>query len=103
MQYEGMQDTGAWTGWVSYGGGPGGMDHLPPDVRAEVERQEAERNERRGRLLCEVHVREYEHEVEYSPDMYVSFSSDALLGPESDRDEIAAAVARARERLGQWR
>jgi hypothetical protein len=41
-------------GWVGYTSGPGGKDHLPPDVRAQVERFEAELSERRGRLLCEV-------------------------------------------------
>jgi hypothetical protein len=44
------------SGWISYTNGPGGMDHLPPEVRAE-----------------------------------------------SDRGQIAAAVARAGEQLGRWR
>jgi hypothetical protein len=90
-------------GWVSYTDAPGGMDHLPPDVRAEVERQEAARKEQRGRLLCEVHVRVYENDVDESNEMFVSFPDDAALGIESDRSQIAAAVTRAREALASWR
>jgi hypothetical protein len=30
------------SGWISYTNGPGGKDHLPPEVRTEVERREAE-------------------------------------------------------------
>jgi hypothetical protein len=89
-------------GWVSYTSGPGGMDHLPPDVRVEVERREAARKERLGRLLCEVHVRVYEHGAE-GAEMFVSFPDEASLGVDSDRGEIAAAVARAREMLAIWR
>jgi hypothetical protein len=78
------------------------MDHLAPDVRAEVDRLEAARRERLGRLLCEVHVRVYERDAE-GAEMYVSFPDDAALGLDSDRGEIAAAVARAREMLANWR
>jgi hypothetical protein len=98
-----MEGAGAWRGWISYGGGPSGKDHLPPDVRAEVERQEAVRKQRRGRLLCEVHVRVYEHDVGDDTEMYVSFPDDAALGPDADSGEITAAVSRARELLGRWR
>jgi hypothetical protein len=90
------------SGWISYTNGPGGKDHLTPEVRAEAERREAERSQRRGRLLCEVHVSVYEHDTE-DAGMYVSFPGDALLSLESDRGQIAAAVARAREQLGRWR
>lgn len=90
------------TGWVSYASGPGGQDHLPPEVRAEVARQEAARQERRGRLLCEVHVSVYEHD-DQTAEMYVSFPAGALLGLESDSSLIADAVARAREQLARWR
>jgi len=90
------------SGWISYTNGPGGKDHLTPEVRAEVERREAERSQRRGRLLCEVHVSVYEHATE-DAGMYVSFPDDALLSLESDSGQVAAAVARARERLGRWR
>jgi len=73
---------GTGTGWISYTNGPGGKDHLPPEVRAEVERREAERRERRGRLLCEVHVSVYEHDTGDAP-MSVSFPAGALLDPSS--------------------
>jgi hypothetical protein len=29
------------TGWISYTNGPGEKDHLPPEVRAEVDRRTA--------------------------------------------------------------
>ena len=86
------------SGWISYTNGPGGKDHLMPEVRAEVERREAER----GQLLCEVHVSVYEHDTE-DTEIYVSFPGDALLSLESDRGQVAAAVARARKQLGRWR
>jgi hypothetical protein len=91
-QTVGMSTQHPGGGWVSYTDGPGGVDHLAPDVRAKVERLEAARKERLGRLLCEVHVRVYEHDDE-AADMYVSFPDDAALGPDSDRGEVAAAVA----------
>ena len=91
------------TGWVGYASGPGDIDHLPPDVRAAVERGERERNERRGRLLCEVHVEVFERDVEDDAGMYVTFPADAALDPDSNPAEVAAAVARAREKLGRWR
>jgi hypothetical protein len=34
--------------------------------------------------------------------MFVTFQDDALFGPDNDRSEIAAAVARAREMLANW-
>jgi hypothetical protein len=49
--------------WISYRSGPGGKDHLAPEVRARVEQEEALRAEARGRLLCEVSVLEYEREA----------------------------------------
>lgn len=67
------------------------MDHLPAVVRAEVERREAARKERLGRLLCEVHVRVYEHDAD-GAEMFVSFPNDAALGVDSDRGEVVAAV-----------
>ena len=95
-----MQTSGTRPGpWVSYRSGPGGKDHLPPDVRAEVERREASRKERQGRQLCEVHVLVYEDGAE----PYVTFTSDAVLDVESDASEISAAVARARDCLVTWR
>jgi hypothetical protein len=103
MHTEDMEMKGQRPGWVSYTDGPAGMDHLPPDVHAEVERREAARKERRGRLLCEVHVRVYEHDDYEGHELFASFPDDAVLGIESDRSEIAAAVARAREALISWR
>jgi hypothetical protein len=103
-----MKVCPAWPGqaprplWISYTDGPGGKDHLPSDVRTEVERQEAARKDRQGRLLCEVHVRVYERDVE-DAEMYVSFPADAILGLETGPGEIAAAVACARDQLGRWR
>jgi hypothetical protein len=35
--------------------------------------------------------------------MFVSFLDDAALGVDSDHGEVAAAVARAREMLVNWR
>lgn len=90
------------SGWVSYTSVPRGKDHLPPDARAKVERREAERKERLGRLLCEVHVCVYERDAE-DAEMFVSFPDDATLGVESNQAEIATAVARAREMLANWR
>jgi hypothetical protein len=102
VQDEDMEHTGVWTHWVGYSSGPGGKDHLPPEVRAEVDRRDRLRKERRGRLLCEVHVQVYEHDAGDAA-MGVVFPSGAALGPESDPAEVAAAVARAREQLGRWR
>ncbi len=94
------QSTGGrLSGWVGYSSGPHGKDHLPPDVRAEVERREAARAERRGRLLCEVLVRVYEHAAIPS----VSFPAESALDVDSDSSAIAAAVNRARAALGSWR
>jgi hypothetical protein len=86
-------------GWIGYGTGPGGKDQLPPNVRAEVERREAARKERRGRLLCEVYVQVYEHDAASQ----VSFPAGSALNVESDASEIASAVAKARGALDQWR
>src|SRR5262245_17802388 len=83
------------TGWFSYAGGPGGKDYLPPDVRAEVDRREAAR----GRLLCEVHVQVYEHQAV----PWVAFPAGSALGVDSDPGEVAAAVARGRDALANWR
>jgi hypothetical protein len=100
---EDMDTTGGLSGWVSYTDKPGGRDHLPADVRAEVEAREAIRKERRGELLCVVEVRVYEHDIDEGTEMQVSFPPGAFLSPDSDPSEIAAAVARAREALVSWR
>jgi hypothetical protein len=94
-----METTGQRGRWISYGPGPGGKDHLPPDVRAEAERREALCKERQGRLLCEVHVQVHEHDAVPG----VTFPVGSALGTETDPGEIAAAVARARDALAGWR
>jgi hypothetical protein len=94
-----MEDTGTWKGWVGYSSGPGGKDHLPPNVRAEAERREKARREQRGRLLCEVNVQVYEHDAMPS----VAFPAGSALDVGSDPRDIAAAVARARDALAGWR
>ena len=94
-----MEGIGAWKGWIGYGPGPGGKDHLPPDVRAEVERREAARKERQGHLLCAVYVQVYE----YDAVPQVSFPAGSALDAESDSGAIASAVARARDALAEWR
>jgi hypothetical protein len=68
-------------------------------VRAEVERREAARKHRQGRLLCEVHVEVYEHDAVSA----VAFPAGAALNVGSAPSEIAAAVARARDALATWR
>jgi hypothetical protein len=92
-------ETQGQHGWVGYTSGPGGKDHLPPEVRAEVERQEALLIERRGRLLCEVVVRVYEHDTASG----VGFPPGSALDVESDPHEVTSAVARARDALTDWR
>lgn len=82
-------------GWFSFTNAPGGEDHLAPEVRAAV----VEQQERRGRLLCEVLVRVYEHDIVPS----VGFPAGALLNMETDGGEITDAVNRARNALETWR
>ena len=76
-------------GWISYATSLGGAD-----MGAE-----AERRERQGRLLCEVHVMVYEHDAE----PMVTFPPGTLLDVDSDPAQIAAAVSRARDELRDWR
>jgi hypothetical protein len=80
-------------GWISYPTGLVGNGHLPAGMRAE-----AERRERQGRLLCEVHVMVYEHDAE----PVVAFPPGTLLDVDSDPAKIAAAVSRARDELKDW-
>ena len=54
VRTEGMETPGQRGRWISYGPGPGGKDHLLPDVRAEVERREALRSER-GTILAPIY------------------------------------------------
>jgi hypothetical protein len=85
--------------WISYGSGPGGKDHLSPEVRAEVEGREALREQRQGRVLCVVQVTVFEHDAVPS----VAFPPGAALDADSDSGDIASAVAQAREALTTWR
>lgn len=94
-----METQGQRGRWVGYSSGPGGKDHLSPDVRAEIERQETLRKERQGRLLCVVHVQVYEHDAVPG----VEFPAGCALDVESDSGDIAAAVAQAQEALITWR
>lgn len=90
-----MEKSDGQRGWFSYTNAPGGKDHLAPEIRAAVE----EREERRGRLLCEVLVSVYEHDTVPS----VGFPASALFNVDTDAGEITAAVNRARDALGTWR
>lgn len=89
-----MERSDGRIGWFSYTNGPGGKDHLAPEVRAKVEEYQA----RRGRMLCEVRVTVYEHDTAPS----VGFPPGAAFGVETDADQIAAAVSRARDALEGW-
>jgi hypothetical protein len=93
-----METPGKPGGRIGYAPGPHGQDHLIPDVRAQVNRLETERAERRGRLLCEVMVAVYEHDAVPS----VLFPRGSALDV-ADSAGIAAAVAQARDALGRWR
>jgi hypothetical protein len=73
-----MDKTRATGRWISYTSGAGGKDHLSPEDLAVVEDLAAARKQRQGWLLCEVHVRIYEHA---DADIYVSFPDDSVLGP----------------------
>jgi hypothetical protein len=83
------------SGWVSYTGGPGGKDHLPPEIRATLEQREAQR----GSLLCSVTVMVYENEANAS----VEFPPPAAFDVETPPEQIAAAVRRAKDALEEWR
>lgn len=90
-----MEKADGRSGWFSYTNGPGGKDHLAPEVRAKVEEMQAQR----GRVLCQVVVTVYEHGAVPS----VGFPPGALYDVETDADTVAAAVNRAREALAAWR
>jgi hypothetical protein len=50
-------------------------------------------------LLCAVHVQVYEHDAVPG----VAFPDGSALDVESDPSDIAAAVAKARDVLAEWR
>jgi hypothetical protein len=58
-----------------------------------------ERHRARGPLAAVVHVRVYADGAE----PYVSFPGECTLGPDAEREEIAAVVERARAALADWR
>ena len=89
-----MERSDGRAGWFSHTNGPGGKDHLAPEVRARVDQREA----RRGRLLCEVVVTVYEHDAVPG----VAFPPGAAFSPETDADQVAGAVSRARDALEGW-
>lgn len=94
-----METQGQRGHWVSYAAtGPGGIDRLSPEVRAEIERQEALLIEHRGRLLCEVTVRVYERDTASA----VGFPAGSALDADSEPEEVTSAVARARDALTGW-
>ena len=84
--------------WYSYGRGGPGKD-IPEDIRQELLKRKAEREQRRGRLLARVDVYVWEN-GEANPQ--VSFPPEAVLSVE-DRDRIADVVRIAREALADWR
>jgi hypothetical protein len=58
-----------------------------------------ERHRARGPLAAVVHVRVYAD----GDEPYVSFTRECTLGPDAEREEIAAVVERARAALADWR
>lgn len=85
--------------WYSYGpGGPG--DDIPEQLRRELLRRRAERDEQRGRLQAIVEIRVYE-DGQVEPQ--VSFTAECALGPDSDPQVIAQAVRTARDALADWK
>jgi hypothetical protein len=92
-----MSDAEEQGGWVSWSGESWG--DLPPETRERARRSMIERHRERGPLAAVVHVRVYADGAE----PWVSFTEECSLGPDADRAEIAAAVARARSALADWR
>ena len=84
-------------GWVSWTGDS--WVELPPDLRAQARQTMIDRHRARGPLLAVVQVRVYAEDEEPS----VSFPGDSTLGPDAERETIAAVVARARDALAAWR
>jgi hypothetical protein len=72
---------------------------LPPDRRARVRQTMIDRHRARGPLQAVVQVRVYAEDAEPQ----VSFVPGCALGPDADRETIAAVVARARDTLDDWR
>jgi hypothetical protein len=89
------ESAGKWYGFGA--GGPG--EDLPEDVRQELLRRQAERRERRGRLLARVEVEVWEN-GEAVP--RVSLPPEVVRSVE-DSDQIADVVRIAREALADWR
>jgi hypothetical protein len=84
-------------GWVSWTGDS--WVELPPDLRARARQTMIDRHRARGPLLAVVQVRVYAEEAE----PHVSFPGGSALGPDADRETVAAVVGRARDALDAWR
>jgi hypothetical protein len=91
------QSGGGRSGWVSWTGDS--WADLPPEQRDQVRRTMIDRHRARGPLLAVVQVHVYADDAQPQ----ISFTPECALGVESDRKEIAAAVARARDALAGWR
>ena len=92
-----MNDGESQSGWVSWTGESWG--DLPPEKRERARHTMIERHRARGPLAAIVQVRVYAAAAEPQ----VSFTEECSLGPDSDREEIAAVVERARVALDGWR
>jgi hypothetical protein len=90
---DGERESG-WVGWTA-----DSWVDLPPERRASVRRTMIERHRERGPLAAIVQVRVYADAAE----PHVSFTGECTLGPDADREEIAAVVERARVALAGWR
>jgi hypothetical protein len=92
-----MHDVDGQSGWVGWTGDSWG--DLPPETRERVRHTMIERHRARGPLAAIVHVRVYADGAE----PHVSFTEECTLGPDADKEEIAAVVERARVALDGWR
>jgi hypothetical protein len=84
-------------GWVSWTADS--WVDLPPDVRERARQTMIDRHRARGPLLAVVAVRVYAADAEPQ----VSFEPGGALGPDADREIVAAVVGRARDALAAWR
>lgn len=92
-----MSEVGGESGWVSWSGDT--WSDMTPETRERVRRKVIERHRARGPLAAIVSVRVYADGAESQ----VSFTDACTLGPDADREEIAAVVERARLALAEWR
>jgi hypothetical protein len=85
------------SGWISWGP-EGPSPDLPEEVREELLRRQAEREEQRGPLLAIVNVRVWQN-GEGVPQVTVPTESPL---PMDDREQVADVVRIAREALAAW-